>query len=348
MSGIKTEMAKQSIVRYIRENGVKPGEKLPSQDTLRKVLGFGGATIGSAINELKVDGVLDVRDKIGVYLIDPNMDGHAGRIIGITVRYVEASPYYCCLLGALQMRLISEGCSVHIFCFTKKGIGKELSAKAGFIYDIDDFPGLRRMIENNSLDGLIHLDDFTEKSLRLISRKKIPALFVGALDKSPNCLTYHYTEILREMCRRSADAGFRRPALICQESTKDILEPLFRVLTSPASPVYHVTTIEDAEQAAEQIISMPDAERPDVILHLDDVMAQLIAVRLVLRLPQEKLPAGIILRNMQLRMNYPIPRTIYLNIDLAEVATEAAELLLQAVKMQNPYIGRHYYQIKEN
>ena len=101
MAGIKTEMAKQAIVRYIRENGVKPGEKLPSQDALRKVLGFGGATIGAAINELKDDGVLDVRDKIGVYLIDPNMDGHAGRVIGITARYVEASPYYCCLLGDL-------------------------------------------------------------------------------------------------------------------------------------------------------------------------------------------------------------------------------------------------------
>ena len=58
MAGIKTEMAKQAIVRYIRENGVKPGEKLPSQDALRKVLGFGGATIGAAINELKDDGVL--------------------------------------------------------------------------------------------------------------------------------------------------------------------------------------------------------------------------------------------------------------------------------------------------
>ncbi len=348
MAGIKTEMAKQAIVRYIRENGVKPGEKLPSQDTLRKVLGFGGATIGAAINELKDDGVLDVRDKIGVYLIDPNMDGHAGRVIGITARYVEASPYYCCLLGALQMRLISEGCSVHIFCFTKKGVGKDLSAKAGFIYDIDDYPGLRRMIENNSLDGLIHLDDFTEKSLRLISKKKIPALFVGALDKSPNSLTYHYTEILRDMCKRADSLGFRRPALICQTSTQDILAPLFHELTSGKSPVYSGTTIKDAELAAEQIIAAPSASRPDVILYFDDVMAQFIAAKLVLNLPLKQLPAGIILRNIQLKMNYPIPQAVYLNIDLTEVASEASEILLQSIKSQNPYIGRHYYKVKES
>ena len=348
MAGIKTEMAKQAIVRYIRENGVKPGEKLPSQDALRKVLGFGGATIGAAINELKDDGVLDVRDKIGVYLIDPNMDGHAGRVIGITARYVEASPYYCCLLGALQMRLISEGCSVHIFCFTKKGVGKDLSAKAGFIYDIDDYPGLRRMIENNSLDGLIHLDDFTEKSLRLLARKKIPALFIGALDKSPNSLTYHYTEILRDMCKRSAGAGFQRPALICQDSTKDILGPLFHEQTSPDNPIYNITTIRDAEQVAEQIISLPDTVRPDVILHFDDVMAQLIATRLVLRLPKDRLPAGIILRNIQLKMNYPIPQAVYLNIDLTEVAAEASEILLQSIKTQTPSIGRDYYKVKES
>ena len=119
------------------------------------------------------------------------------------------------------------------------------------------------MIENNSLDGLIHLDDFTEKSLRLLSRKKIPALFVGALDKSPNSLTYHYTEILRDMCKRSAGAGFQRPALICQDSTKDILGALFHEQTSPDNPIYNITTIRDAEQVAEQIISLPDTVRPD-------------------------------------------------------------------------------------
>ena len=99
---------------------------------------------------------------------------------------------------------------------------------------------------------------------------------------------------------------------------------------------------------AEQIISLPDTVRPDVILHFDDVMAQLIATRLVLRLPKDRLPAGIILRNLQLKMNYPIPQAVYLNIDLTEVAAEASEILLQSIKTQNPSIGRHYYKIKES
>ena len=150
------------------------------------------------------------------------------------------------------------------------------------------------------------------------------------------------------MCKRVNYLGFRRPALICQTSTLDILAPLFHELTSKKSLICNVTTIEDAEQAAEQIIASPSPVRPDVILHFDDVMAQLIATRLVLRLPKDRLPAGIILRNIQLKMNYPIPQAVYLNIDLTEVAAEASEILLQSIKTQNPSIGRHYYKIKES
>ena len=348
MAGIKTEMAKQALVRHIRESGMKTGEKLPPQSVLRQILGFGGATVGAAINELKNDGVLDVRDKIGVYLLDPDMDGHAGRVIGITARYVEGSPYYACLLGVLQQRLISEGCSVHIFCFSKKGIGRDLSDAGSFFYDIDDYPGLRRMVESNTLDGIIHLDDFTENALRLFKEKKLPTLFVGAIDHSPNSLTYHYTEILRNMCRIAAKSHFQRPALICQTSTRAILEPLFHELVSENALICDLNTIGDAKCTAERLIAMPDETRPDVLLYFDDVLAQVIAVKLILALPKEKLPAGIILRNLQLKIQFPIPEAYYMSIDLPDVAAKAADLLLDAVKMRNTKIGSHYYNIKEN
>ena len=106
MTERKTEQAKSLLVRYIRDQQMKRGDRLPPQDFLRKTFKFGTATISAAINELKDDGVLEVRDKVGVFVIDPNADGHAGRTIGITMRHAENSLYYSCILTALQMRLV--------------------------------------------------------------------------------------------------------------------------------------------------------------------------------------------------------------------------------------------------
>ena len=69
MAGVKTGLVKQALVRYIRERELRRGDRLPPQGTLRKSLGFGTATIAAAIHELKEDQVLEVRDKIGVFVV---------------------------------------------------------------------------------------------------------------------------------------------------------------------------------------------------------------------------------------------------------------------------------------
>ena len=120
MTERKTEQAKSLLVRYIRDQQMKRGDRLPPQDFLRKTFKFGTATISAAINELKDDGVLEVRDKVGVFVIDPNADGHAGRTIGITMRHAENSLYYSCILTALQMRLVEEGCMIRLFRYQKE------------------------------------------------------------------------------------------------------------------------------------------------------------------------------------------------------------------------------------
>ena len=65
MTERKTERAKQLLVRYIRDRQMTNGDKLPPQNELRRIFRYGAATISSAINALKSDGVLDVRDKVG-------------------------------------------------------------------------------------------------------------------------------------------------------------------------------------------------------------------------------------------------------------------------------------------
>ena len=114
MAEQKTEHVKRMIVRYIREQQLKSGERLPSQDFFRKKFSCGTTTVRAAIEELKNDGVLEVRDKVGVYVIDPNADGHTASVIGICAIYSD-SPYYCCLLCAIQSHLNRLGCMARLF-----------------------------------------------------------------------------------------------------------------------------------------------------------------------------------------------------------------------------------------
>ena len=109
MTERKTERAKQLLVRYIRDRQMTTGDKLPPQNELRRIFHYGAATVSSAINALKQDGVLEVRDKVGVFVADPEAGGHAGRVIGITMLYGENNFYYSCLLASLQQarRIIS-------------------------------------------------------------------------------------------------------------------------------------------------------------------------------------------------------------------------------------------------
>ena len=68
MTERKTERAKQLLVRYIRDRQLKNGDKLPPQNELRRIFRYGAATICSAVNALRDDGVLEVRDKVGVFV----------------------------------------------------------------------------------------------------------------------------------------------------------------------------------------------------------------------------------------------------------------------------------------
>ncbi len=338
----KTEQAKQLLVRYIRDHQLKTGDRLPPQDFLRKTFNVGTATIGTAINELKHDGVLEVRDKIGVFVIDPNADGHAGRQIGITARHVEESPYYSCMLCTLQMKLIRKGCYVRIFCY------QHSRNKNFFQFDIDDYPGLKRSIENKELDGIIHLDSFKDKALKFIHKHEIPLIFVGSEGPSPDGLFYDQKSLLLDICRKLEKFQPRRPALYSSGGIDQYLNPIFMELTGNRGQVYSGRTLEDGKRIADEIIALPEDRRPDWIIYMDDILAQKITSELALHLPADKLPRAVILRNKQLMISYAVPEPIFYDIDMTEVGDIASEMLMDAMKTGNPNPGKMYYRLRES
>ena len=91
---------------------------------------------------------------------------------------------------------------------------KETERK-GIFFQIDDFPGLRRSLENQELQGLIHLDDFSMQSLKFIRSKKVPLVFVGSLGGiAPYGVVYDQARTMREIGIRLKRENQQRPALI--------------------------------------------------------------------------------------------------------------------------------------
>ena len=343
MAEQKTEHVKRMIVRYIREQQLKRGERLPSQDFFRQKFSCGTTTVRAAIEELKNDGVLEVRDKVGVYVIDPNADGHTASVIGICAIYSD-SPYYCCLLCAIQSHLNRLGCMAHLFFKYRP----DDRTSPDLYYDISDYPGLARSVESKILDGIIHLDDFNDRALRFFAKAGIPTLSAGGLPLSENSVSYDLGDILRRMCVRLKKMNVTCPALVSVKTTEAHIDPLFLKYTGGQGIILsNEVFTDDGSRFIERFMALPEDRRPDLILYMDDILAQAITSKLVFLLPREKLPKAMIFRSRQLQTIFAVENPVFFNMDLDHFAALIVNTLMKNVKIGNIHIGRICYRPEE-
>ncbi len=320
MAGARTELAKQTMVRYIREGGLKSGDRLPAQEELRKELGFGSATIAAALHELRADRVLEVRDKIGVFVVNPDADGHAGREIGLAINALEVSAFRSSLANLIQIRLAERGWrAIPFFCMAPTLTGKlELSA----------FPGLRRTIDQKGIEALVTLGDFSESSLKFFRAKKLPVVFVGSLETDSARVVIDMPGFLHsamaELCRK----GCRRPGILISEALKPRLAPEFAAAGGAPELLFTGNYVPDGAAAARQIQGLPETARPDGMVIFDDTLASSFVAELY-RQRTEKRPRLAILRNRQNPMDFADDNPLFFEVDLNELADMTAKLLQQ-------------------
>lgn len=68
MAGSRTEQTIESIVRYISEQGLDDGERLPTERQLSEMLGIGRSTLREALRALVSRNVLEVRRGVGTFV----------------------------------------------------------------------------------------------------------------------------------------------------------------------------------------------------------------------------------------------------------------------------------------
>jgi DNA-binding LacI/PurR family transcriptional regulator len=75
------EQARREVEDFIRVQGLKPGDRLPSEDDLRREFGWSRMTITRALNELTWEGRLRRVQGSGTYVAEPAASGKPRRIL---------------------------------------------------------------------------------------------------------------------------------------------------------------------------------------------------------------------------------------------------------------------------
>ena len=97
-----TEKAAEQIIKYIQENRLQPGDRLPVETELEESLGVRRSTIRAAMYTLRTSGIVYVRQGSGTYVAD--MVGVSDDPLGLRFKYDQKQA----IKELLELRFILE------------------------------------------------------------------------------------------------------------------------------------------------------------------------------------------------------------------------------------------------
>ena len=282
----KLSQVKRLIVRYIRDNQLSHGTKLPAQTEMRQMFKTGVATLRLALDELRSQGMLSIRDKVGVFVDNPQASGINSRRIGLLSSDVRWNASGALLNCHLQHALALLDCRVTWF---PQKSGSSLKLYNGF----EDLPELREAIQAGELDGVLSTIALTDSVLALCRSWDIPILFKTHRMPGDYVAVTDYDYLITESIRVLKEAGYRRPELLFGSNTTKIRELFLQrcheanLDVTEASVHTRWFRVDDmaeniawAQEVFEEWPARPLAARPDCLLIPDDILSYRLHLRL--------------------------------------------------------------------
>ena len=93
------------IQNYIQENGLKPGDRLPSQEKLIEMMGVSRTSLREAMKTLEARNVLEAKNGKGIYV--------GSQEVNDLLRLIDFAKEKELLLDTLEVRKILEGDTAH-------------------------------------------------------------------------------------------------------------------------------------------------------------------------------------------------------------------------------------------
>lgn len=330
----RAESARNALITYIHDNGLVTGDRLPAYARLRSEFGFGSQTIAAAVDSLCKLGVLEVRDKVGLFVADPNGGGQmTGRTIAVVVRPLAGSAYAATLASFIQKLLAEQSCRCLTFYQNTDTPAAETSGLA-------DFPGLEQAVSEHRCDGLISLCPLAESEQRRLKKYGIPCCFIGDDDQEtmPLSVVIDVKRFIDDAEAALHDAGCKKIVQLCTSEKQ---------LTSRSSklPALIGDSYHGGEMIAEKLLSLSADKRPDGIISDDDtVVSGLLAGMISRQLPHiTYLPHIATIVHAELGEKYPSGRMILFQQNIEKYAAMAVELLLDSLRGGHPENKQLFY-----
>ena len=329
----RVESARNALITYIHDHGLATGDRLPSYSSLRAEFGFGSETIAAAVDSLCRLGVLEVKDKVGLFVADPNGGHLTGRTIAVAIRRLTGSAYAATLASFIQKLLTEKNCRCLTFYQTADPAE---SPCPGF----SEFPGLEQILFEHRCDGVISLCPFAEKDKKRLEKLGIPCCFIGDEDiaEMPLSVVIEVKRFINDARKILSGNGCKNIIQLC--TSKEQL-----AIRDSNLPAMIGNSYDGGAAIADKLLAMPQNDRPDGIISDDDtVVSGLLAALLTRQMPQiSYLPQIATIIHDELGEKYPSDRMILFRQKIEEYAAMAVDLLLDVLRGYKQEQKQLYY-----
>lgn len=265
MAGVKLEEAKRAIVRFIREEALREGDRLPSHADLRRRLKFSTDTVHSAVRELRDDGVLEVRNKVGAFVRDVNADGHIAGTIGIALYDVLCnSAFNNYLVNNINVQLNAHGYQTRLFS-TPTLLQRPAYRR------FEELPGLSRCVRTRQFDALLSLVELSDEATTQLTNMRIPNVIFCTRPDFANGIGIDYVRYLHEAFRELQLRGCRHIAMVSHFESRNYFTGILCAVAAEKAPEIRISSVpEDNLAYCRQLAATPQNEWPDGLLSVDD------------------------------------------------------------------------------
>ena len=318
----KVEFARDALVTWIHDRKLGSGDRLPSYSQLREEFGLGSQTIAAAVGSLCEVDVLEVRDKVGIFVKNPEGGHLAGRTVAVAVRRLVGSSYAAMLAGFIQKLLNERNCRCLTFY---QQSDPELAPRPG----LSEFPGLEQAAAEHRFDGMISLCPFSAAAVRHLGECGIRYCFIGDDDHPAPAagVLIDVRGFIAGARRKLEEAGCRRIVQFCASATQ-------AAQRRELLPAVTGCSYDGGAAIAREGLARPAAERPDGIVSDDDTIVSGFLAELVSRQSgaEKYLPLVATIIHEEIGERYPSPRMILYSQNVEEYAKLAVDLLLRMVQ----------------
>lgn len=331
----RVESARDALVSYIHDRRLSAGDRLPAYAQLRAKFGFGSQTIAAAVDSLCQLGVLEVRDKVGLFVLNPAGGNLVGRNIAVIVRRLRGSAYAATLAGFLQKQIGESGCC----CLTFYQSSDPLEVP---VPGLEEFAGLEQALRERHCDGVITLCPLSENALKSLKYLNVNCCFIGDDDQLVTA-----PAVVIEVRRFIADATLALKQKGCRNIIQLCATDEQAVARSGELPVKIGNSYGGGVKIAGELLALSKELRPDGIISDDDTIVSGFLAELIKRqLPQiSYLPFVATIVHQELGERYPSGKVILFQQEIEKYAKQALQLLLDNIQGKNIENQIKYYRL---